>query len=138
MLILTILGAMEVSADGDIANWTIPRQNGKGHGRSNGSCRRRSSRRCGDGTLATRRGEPKIKRRCSLPLTGKAVVDLIITDLAVIACDKRHGGLRLIELAPDVTFEEVRAKDRSSDCQLSAATKTPGPHRLHSLLALIG
>jgi len=56
----------------------------------------------------TKAGEPKLIERCTLPLTGKACVDLIITDLAVIACDK--PGFRLIALAPGIGVEEVRAK----------------------------
>jgi 3-oxoacid CoA-transferase subunit B len=55
-------------------------------------------------------GSPKIKEACDLPLTGAGVVDLIITDLCVLACDKEKGGLTLIELAPGVTKEDVIAK----------------------------
>ncbi|MNE32860.1 putative succinyl-CoA:3-ketoacid coenzyme A transferase subunit B [compost metagenome] len=55
-------------------------------------------------------GEPKILERCTLPLTGQGVVDLIISDLAVFAVDKKKGGLTLLELAPGVTLEEVRQK----------------------------
>jgi 3-oxoacid CoA-transferase subunit B len=55
-------------------------------------------------------GSPKIVKHCALPLTGVGVVDLIITDLCVFACDKIKGGLRLIELAPDVSVREVEQK----------------------------
>ena len=55
-------------------------------------------------------GTPKIVEQCSLPLTGTGVVDLIVTDLCVFACDKVKGGLTLIELAPDVSLDEVEQK----------------------------
>jgi 3-oxoacid CoA-transferase subunit B len=59
---------------------------------------------------ANKAGEAKILEACTLPLTGKGVVDLIITDLCVLACDKKAGGLTLVEIAPGVTLDEVRTK----------------------------
>jgi 3-oxoacid CoA-transferase subunit B len=56
---------------------------------------------------ANKAGEPKILERCTLPLTGQGVVDLIITDLCVMSCDKQGGGLTLIELAPGVSLADV-------------------------------
>ena len=59
-------------------------------------------------------GAPKFLRQCSLPLTGKGVVDLLITDLGVFEIDRRRGVAALIELAPSVTLEEIRAKTDAS------------------------
>jgi 3-oxoacid CoA-transferase subunit B len=60
---------------------------------------------------ASKNGEPKILHRCNLPLTGTGVVDLIITELGVFEVDKHHGGgLTLIEIAPGVSVEEIKAK----------------------------
>jgi 3-oxoacid CoA-transferase subunit B len=58
----------------------------------------------------SKHGDPKILPACTLPLTGKRVVDMIVSDLAVFAIDRKQGGLTLVELAPGVTLEEVTAK----------------------------
>jgi 3-oxoacid CoA-transferase subunit B len=111
---LTILGAMEVSEKGDIANWTIPGKMVKGMGGAMDLVAG-VKRVVVVMEHANKAGESKVLKACALPLTGAGCVDLIITDMAVFEVDKTGGaGLTLIELAPDVTLEEVAAKTEAS------------------------
>lgn len=108
---LSILGAMEVSETGDLANWMIPGRLVKGMGGAMDLV-------AGVQRIviimdhANKAGESKLLKKCSLPLTGLGVVDRIITNLGVF--DVVEAGLKVIELAPEVTMEEVRNKTEAT------------------------
>jgi 3-oxoacid CoA-transferase subunit B len=106
---LSILGAMEVAENGDLANWMVPGKVVKGMGGAMDLV-------AGVKRIivlmehTSRSGESKFKRKCTLPLTGAGVVDMIISDLGVFERSSRDRPFRLVELAPGVSADEIAAK----------------------------
>ncbi len=109
---LTILGAMEVAENGDIANWMIPGKLVKGMG---GAMDLVAGVKKVVVVMehANKAGESKVLKACTLPLTGTKVVNLIISTLGVFEVKPDGSGLVLVELAPDVTLEEIASKTQA-------------------------
>jgi 3-oxoacid CoA-transferase subunit B len=110
---LSILGAMEVAENGDIANWMIPGKLVKGMGGAMDLVAG-VKRVVVVMDHANKHGQSKVLKRCTLPLTGTGVVSRIITDLCVFDVKPDGAGLELIELADGVTLEEVAAKTEAT------------------------
>ncbi|MEM8770528.1 MAG: 3-oxoacid CoA-transferase subunit B [Pseudomonadota bacterium] len=105
---LSVLGAMEVSEKGDLANWMIPGKMVKGMGGAMDLVAG-VKRVVVVMDHASKSGAPKLLHECSLPLTGQQVVDMVITNLGVFKID-RGRGMTLVELAPDVSVNEVKTQ----------------------------
>lgn len=117
---VSILGALQVSASGDLANYMVPGKVFKGMGGAMDLVGNPDATKVVVATEhVAKDGSPKIVQNCSLPLTGANCVSTIITDMCVFEVDREKGELWLTELAPGVTVEDVRAKTDAKFTPLS-------------------
>ena len=109
---MSILGAMQVAENGDLANWMIPGKMVKGMGGAMDLVG--GVKKVVVVMEHSAKNDPKLLHSCTLPLTGAGVVDMVITDLGVFTVDREGGGMTLIELAPDVSLDDIKSKTEAS------------------------
>ena len=109
---ISILGALQVAENGDLANWMIPGKMVKGMGGAMDLVA--GVRRVVVLMEHTAGGKAKLLHRCTLPLTGAGVVDMVVSDFGVFAIDRHGRGVTLLEIAPGVTLEDIRANTEAA------------------------